>query len=60
VRRLRSAAGISQVDLAARRVRLGFDIGRGTIHHIEPGLRGVADLVPVVFGCRGLILPTEQ
>ena len=28
----------------ARCARLGFDIGRGTISHIETGLRGVSDL----------------
>ena len=29
--------------------RLGFDIGRGTISHIETGLRGVSDLEMVLL-----------
>ncbi len=29
-----------QDDLAARCTRLGFDIGRGTVSHIETGPRG--------------------
>jgi len=49
VRRLRSAAAISQDGLAARCARLGFDIGRGTISHIETGLRGVSDLEMVLL-----------
>jgi transcriptional regulator with XRE-family HTH domain len=49
VRRLRSAAGISQDDLAARCARQGFDIGRGSVSHIETGLRGVSDLELVLL-----------
>jgi len=49
VRRLRSAAAISQDDLAARCTRQGFDIGRGTISHIETGVRGVSDLEMVLL-----------
>ena len=37
-----------QDDLAARCTLLGFDIGRGTISHIEIGLRGVSDLEMVL------------
>jgi len=36
-------------DLAARCARLGFDIGRGTVSHIETGLRGVSDLEMVLL-----------
>jgi len=36
-------------DLAARCARQGFDIGRGTISHIETGLRGVSDLEMVLL-----------
>ena len=36
-------------DLAARCTRLGFDIGRGTISHIETGLRGMSDLEMVLL-----------
>ena len=49
VRRLRSAAGISQDDLAARCALKGFDVGRGSISHIETGLRGVSDLEMVIL-----------
>jgi len=49
LRRLRSAAGISQDDLAARCTRQGFDIGRSMISHIETGLRGVSDLEMVLL-----------
>ena len=45
----RLAAAISLDDLAARCVRQGFDIGRGTISHIETGLRGVSDLEMVLL-----------
>ena len=38
-----------QNDLAARCTLLGFDIGRGTISHIETGLRGVSDLELVLL-----------
>ena len=36
-------------DPAARCARQGFDIGRGTISHIETGLRGVSDLEMVLL-----------
>jgi len=36
-----------------RCARLGFDIGRGTISHIETGLRGVSDL-EMVFLAKAL------
>ena len=48
-RGVKSAASISQDDLAARCTRQGFDIGRGTISHIETGLRGVSDLEMVLL-----------
>ncbi len=38
-----------QDDLAARCTRQGFDIGRGTVSHIETGLRGVSDLKMVLL-----------
>ena len=38
-----------QDDLAARCTLLGFDIGRGTVSHIETGLRGVSDLEMVLL-----------
>ena len=42
-------AGAMADDLAARCIRQGFDIGRGTISHIETGLRGVSDLEMVLL-----------
>ena len=44
VRRLRTAAGLSQDELAARCGVAGFDIGRASVSHIENGVRGVSDL----------------
>ena len=41
--------GFGTHDLAARGTRQGFDIGRGTISHIETGLRGVSDLEMVLL-----------
>lgn len=49
VRRIRSAAGISQKDLAARCEVLGFVIERATVSHIETGHRGVSDLEMVLL-----------
>ena len=54
-----SAAGISQDDLAARCTRQGFDIGRGTISHIETGLRGVSDLEMVLLAKALRVKPDE-
>jgi len=42
-------AAINQDGLAARCTRQGFDIGRGTISHIETGLCGVSDLEMVLL-----------
>lgn len=47
--RLRTAAGITQDNLAARCSLLGFEIGRSTVSHIETGLRGVSDLEMVLL-----------
>jgi transcriptional regulator with XRE-family HTH domain len=49
VRKLRIAAGVGQDDLAARCSRLGFDVSRSTISHIETGFRGVSDLEMVIL-----------
>lgn len=49
VRRLRSAVGLTQDDLAARCSIAGFDIGRASVSHIETGLRGVSDLEMVLL-----------
>lgn len=49
VRRLRSAADLTQDELAARCALSGFDIGRASVSHIETGLRGVSDLEMVLL-----------
>lgn len=49
VRRLRSAANLTQDELAARCTLCGFDIGRASVSHIETGLRGVSDLEMVLL-----------
>lgn len=49
VRKLRKQAGIGQDDLAGRCARLGFDVSRSTISHIETGVRGVSDLEMVIL-----------
>lgn len=43
VRRIRSAAALSQAELAARCQRQGWDIDRFTIARIEAGSRWVGD-----------------
>jgi transcriptional regulator with XRE-family HTH domain len=43
VRRLRNAAGMSQMQLAATCQRIGWDIERDTISKIEGGRRWVGD-----------------
>ena len=49
VRKLRLVAGLGQDDLAGRCSRLGFDVSRSTISHIETGVRGVTDLEMVLL-----------
>jgi len=49
LRRLRSTAGISQDDLAARCQRLGWSIARDTITRIEGGNRLVSDYELLIF-----------
>ena len=49
VRRIRTAAGLNQEQLAARCALRGFDIGRASVSHIETGLRGVPDLELVLL-----------
>ena len=49
VRRIRTAAGLNQEQLAARCALKGFDIGRASVSHIETGLRGVSDLELVLL-----------
>jgi transcriptional regulator with XRE-family HTH domain len=44
VRRLRTAAGLSQSALAGACQRLGWDVGRDAIAKIEAGTRWVADV----------------
>jgi transcriptional regulator with XRE-family HTH domain len=43
VRRLRNAAGMSQMQLAATCQRIGWDVERDTISKIEGGRRWVGD-----------------
>ena len=43
VRRLRSKAGLSQSELAARCQRQGWDVGRDTIAKIEGQSRWIGD-----------------
>lgn len=59
VRRLRSDAGLSQADLAARCQRSGWDIDRFTIARIEGGTRWVGD-VEVLELARALKVPFVQ
>jgi len=59
VRRLRSAADLTQDELAARCALNGFDIGRASVSHIETGVRGVSDLEMVLLG-RALRVPIAE
>ncbi len=59
VRRLRSAAKLTQDDLAARCSLAGFDIGRASVSHIETGLRGVSDLEMVLLA-KALRVPVTE
>lgn len=50
IRRLRLERGLSQTAFAAQCQRIGWDIGRDTIKHIEEGTRWVADMELVLLG----------
>lgn len=49
VQRIRLAKKLSQDDLSARCMLLGFDASRSSISHIETGYRGVSDLEMVLL-----------
>lgn len=49
VRKIRSANGMTQENLAGRCNLQGFDIGRETISQIERGIRGVSDLEMILL-----------
>lgn len=49
VQRIRLSHGLSQEDLAARCMLLGFDTSRSTVSHIETGYRSVSDLEMVLL-----------
>ena len=59
VRRLRSAADLTQDELAARCFVLGFEIAGGSVSHIETGVRGVSDLELVLLA-RALRVPIDE
>jgi transcriptional regulator with XRE-family HTH domain len=56
IRRLRSEQGLSQLALAARCQRLGWDVGRDIIARIEAKKRLVTD-AELVFLARSLRVP---
>lgn len=65
LRRLRLERGLSQTAFAAQCQRIGWDIGRDTIKHIEEGVRWVADMELVLlaqcFGVGvGALLPSPR
>ena len=49
VQKIRLSQGLSQDDLVARCMLLGFDISRSSISHIETGYRGVSDLEMILL-----------
>jgi len=59
VRRLRSAACLTQDEFAARCFVLGFEIAGGGVSHIETGVRGVSDLEMVLLA-RALRVPIDE
>ena len=59
VRRLRSAARLTQEEFAARCFVLGFEISGGSVSHIETGVRGVSDLEMVLLA-RALRCPSKD
>ena len=59
LRRARTAAGLSQEQLAARLQIAGWDIGRATYAKIELGMRRVADAELVVLAHALKVAPAE-
>lgn len=49
IRRFRLERGLSQAAFAAQCQRIGWDIGRDTVKHIEEGVRWVADMELVLL-----------
>jgi transcriptional regulator with XRE-family HTH domain len=65
VRRLRLERGLSQTAFSAQCQRIGWDVGRDTIKHIEEGARWVADMELVLLAqCLGVtvdaLLPASR
>lgn len=66
LRRLRLERGLSQTAFAALCQRMGWDIGRDTVKHIEEGARWVADMELVLLAeclgvsCDALLPPQRQ
>ena len=59
LRRLRMERGLSQTAFAALCQRIGWDIGRDTIKHMEEGARWVADMELVLLAqCLGVTVDT--
>lgn len=55
LRRFRMERGLSQTAFSAQCQRIGWDIGRDTIKHIEEGTRWVADMELVLLAqCLGV------
>ena len=59
MRRLRSAAGLTQEEFAARCFVLGFEISGGGLSYIETGVRGVSDLEMALLA-RALRVPLGE